>query len=415
MEYYNQYLIKESHKIYKKYNNNVSKTLFFKENINELLYQCDTFLNSLLHIFIECDDIDGFEAMYCFLKDLIKTSNSKNINFVKKIINLQNINGDTAVHIAARKSKGEDNKFTMIIELLENLGADLSIANKKNEVIKKISENNYNKEIQDMKNKIKNCLFLSNDIGITDFEDDNDDTSPVMYVSTFENTYNIPHSNSNFLSPEYLDAITTTDVKKCSKKNKSKNYFEDQSKLNNNTDINTLMVKLQDDIKQRNIKLLNGGKQNSESSSDSEYRGNRILHNPYIDIEGGTKVNEFIDIEGGSKKANEIHNQIIEKIQKQGYSLEDAKDIKNFIYYEIKDKYPTLNNEERAIKMLEFVDKKLKNIKIEEIRKELEKYRERRDANMEKKPKEKKPKEKKEKKTSKRLSKKTSKKLSKKK
>ncbi len=408
MEYYNQHLIKESHYIYKKYNKNDSKTLFFKENKNDLLYQCDTFFNSLLHIFIECDDIDGFEAMYCFLKDLINTSKTKNIDFVKKVINLQNINGDTAVHIAARKSKGEDNKFTMIIELLENLGADLSIPNKKNEVIKKIGENNYNKEIQDMKNKIKNCLFSFDDNEDTNFDDDDGMTSSVFEKESSKPQY---QDKSRFRTPPYLDNITTIRTSAlfgCSNQPQQKILFDEDSRRDFRSPPTSARI---EEIREQDQtqRILQGGKQNSETSSDSELIGNRILNNPYIDIEGG------------SKKANEIHNEIISIIQNKGYSLDEAKDIKNFIYYEIKERYPDLNNDEKASKMKEIIDKKLKNININEIKIELQKYRERRDANIEKKPKEKKekkekkPKEKKEKKNSKRLSKKTSKKTSKKK
>ena len=113
---------------------------------------------------------------------------------------------------------------------------------------------------------------------------------------------------------------------------------------------------------------LYGGAKYSESSesnsSNSMIYGKRNINNPYI--------------KGGSKKAQKIHNDIIEHIQKLGYTEQEAKDIKNVLYYEVKDKYPSLTNTEKAEKMLELVDKKVKNINMKDVHKILAEKRENR-------------------------------------
>jgi hypothetical protein len=251
-----------SHRIYKDYYEYEPKLHYFKNNNQEiydkLLYQCDIFLNSLLHIFIECDDIEGFKALYCFLNDLKLSNNPSNIKFVKKVINLQNINGDTAAHIAARKSKGENNNYTMIIELLENLGADLTIPNKNNEVLKKISENNYNKEIKKIKTNIKDCLFINNESNPLDDIDQFDDS-----VSSSVLIFN----DNNSLS-QLFNGMPMTPIHHFQTPNSLENISSDYIKQH---DRNTSDTSELDQIKKKIEYVLNKEKKKTESdTSDDE-------------------------------------------------------------------------------------------------------------------------------------------------
>ena len=150
-----------------------------------------------------------------------------------------------------------------------------------------------------------------------------------------------------------------------------------------------------------------GGKRNDDSDSDSdsesspdlEFNGTRKIYNPYTSINGGSRISE------------QNHNDAIENIKKIGYDEEESKDVKNFLYYEIKENYPDLNNNERSEKLLDVI-KTLKKMDIKKVRKELEKYRERKEKSMvskkehqtESKKEKKEKKEKKSKRTSKRKS-----------
>lgn len=284
-----------------------------KENPKNLLVCCKKKGNSLLHILISEGDLEGIKAIICILKTIKNTDNE----LFNKIINKQNCAGDTPAHIGVRKSRGKNNIYSIIVELLESVGANFTIPNKKNDIIKKLEEPKYDIDHLIIKKYINECLF-------------NNDNNEIFIVS---------ETDGRYPAPDNLDDIGSS----------SHNILE--FVINNND--------------KKKMHVQNGGKQqNSESSSDSEseFFGKRTLVNPYM--------------KGGSKQSQKIHDEIIQKIKDMKYSDEDAKDIKNFIYYEVKEKYPELNNDERAEKMLEVIDKKLSKIKIEEVRKELEIYRE---------------------------------------
>jgi hypothetical protein len=211
-----------------------------------------------------------------------------------------------------------------MVEILKCLNADFNIPNNKKEIIKKLDSENYDNKHKNIKNYVYNYLFNNNN-------NDNDS----------ESINKIFYSNNDKLIPENLSDINTSSP-----------------------------IVLQVMVKEHynNNNQLGGKKvidSSSDSSSDSKFIGSRKLYNPYI--------------EGGSKKSQEIHTEIINMIKNMGYSEEDANDIKNHLYYEVKDKYPKLNNTEKAEKMLELVKNKVSNINMDEIRKELQKYRERRD------------------------------------
>lgn len=299
------------------------KSIIEKNDIEKLLICCDKSGNNFLHILIKKGDIESFKAIMCMIKKAQETNNS----LVQKIINQQNKDGDTPAHIAVRKSKEKDNKFSIMVETLQSVGANFTIPNMKNQVIVKLAEPKYDSSNTEIKKYINNCLF----------------------GQSLDNNYEVSESpNPNYYAPRYLDDINTSSP----------------------VVLEVFVNKYDNPLKQTG-----GGKKDyessTESSSDSEINGKRRINNPYISMKGG------------SKKSQQIHDEIINRIKEMQFTDEQAKDIKNVIYYEVKEKYPKLNNNERAEKMLDVIDKKLKNIDLDVIKKELEKYRERRNNNIE--------------------------------
>jgi hypothetical protein len=307
--------------IYSLYKNDpmLVKSIIKSNNHDKLLVCCKKSGNSLLHILVDEGDIEGFKAIICMLKEIKNTNKC----LFKKIINKQNLNGDTPAHIAVRKSKGKNNIYSIMVETLEILHADFTIPNNNKEIIKKLDKANYDSNHGKIKEYINHCLF----------------------GDTYDNKYNedIETDNNNYYIPKDLDEINTS---------------------------SPIILEVFVNKTNQNGGNQDGGKQKyseSESSTDSEFIGRRKLYNPYM--------------KGGSKQSQKIHDDIINKIKNMGYNEQDAKDIKNVIYYEVKEKYPKLNNIKRAEKMIEVIDKKLANINMNEIRKELEKYRERNNNN----------------------------------
>jgi hypothetical protein len=342
--------------IYNLYKNDPTvfvNTIIKDENKNNLLTCCKKKGNSLLHILIDEEDIEGFKSLICMLKELKSTNKC----LVRKIINKKNKKGDTPAHIAVRKSKKENNTFSIMVETLYSLGADFTIPNNKNEVIKKLSDIEYDAEHTKIKKYINSCLFgesLDLDIHDNNYKKDIDSDNILNDIGTS--------------SPLILELFVNNSNNEIQQTGGGKKYSDSDD---------------------------------SDDSEESHLNGKRIINNPYISMKGG------------SKKSQQIHDEIINRIKELKYNDQDSQDIKNVIYYEVKHKYPKLNNTERAEKMLEVIDKKLKKIDINEIRKELEKYREARNNNMEPKKEPKKSSKKEPKRSSRKGSKKSSKRSSK--
>ena len=383
----------------------IRKDLIEKQKIKH----CKKSGNTLLHLLINDGDLEGFKNYSCIIRELI---NKKLIN---KIINAQNFNGDTPAHIAVRKSNRKNNIYSAMVEILQELGADFTISNNNNEVITKLDDGDNNNE--QIKQDIRKCLFnnQNNDTELLTVSIV-PETITIDKPNNYKPDYNKPDYNKpNYYKPDNNKALfeifTNSPIN--NNNNKTMNYsttspFNLNGKqifYNNNLNGgNQLSSNIEDNLNyvdklstSPNIENnLYGGAKYSESSesdssnSNSMIYGKRNINNPYI--------------KGGSKKAQKIHNDIIEHIQKLGYNEQEAKDIKNVLYYEVKDKYPSLTNTEKAEKMLELVDKKVKNINMKDVHKILEEKRENRnkDTKETKKPKEAK---KTSKKTSKRVNK----------
>jgi len=363
--------------------NKIHKLLdIIKENNNLemiLRYSCKKG-NSLLHILINEGDIDGFKSMMCIIKKINKTNKC----LVKKVINMQNKAGDTPAHIAVRKSNNNNNIYSIMVESLQSVGADFTISNNNNEVIVQSGDPQYDENDINEQKYINSCVLDEND--------DNDN-------ETTENLDDIQTTSSPTEFPFPLNKLDILIIDK--KQNQNQFYGQLQQQLNQKYNQNKLQEQLKQQLQQFNQR---GGKTKSDSDSDSDsdseskkmFNGKRKIINPYISMDGGSKISD------------KNHNDAIQQIIKLGYSEDEAKDVKNFLYYEIKDNYPDLNNDERSEKFAKVL-KTFEMIDIKKVRKELEKYRERNNKNSPpkkehpKEPKEPK-KEKKEKKSSKRTS-----------
>jgi hypothetical protein len=376
----------------------IRKDLIQKEKIKH----CKKTGNTLLHLLINDGDLEGFKNYSCIIRELIN-----NKNLINKIINAQNFNGDTPAHIAVRKSNRKNNIYSAMVEILQELGADFTISNNNNEVITKLDDgDNYNEQI---KKDIRKCLF----------NNQNNDTE-LLTVSIIPETITIDKPNkpdyNKLKNNQALYEIFTNSPINNNNNNKinysttspfnfngrEQIFYNNKNNLNGGYQFSSNIEDNLDNVDKLstspNIENnLNGGAKYSESSesdsSNSMIYGKRYINNPYI--------------KGGSKKAQKIHNDIIEHIQKLGYNEQEAKDIKNVLYYEVKDKYPSLTNTQKAEKMLELVDKKVKNIDMKDVHKILEEKRgsKKNDTKETKKPKEAKEAKKTSKKTSKRVKK----------
>jgi hypothetical protein len=403
--------------------------------------------NSLLHVLINEGDLEGFKSMMCIIKEISKT----NMCLVKKILNMTNKAGDTPAHIAVRKSDNKNNEYSIIVETLQSVGADLTIANKNNEVIVQTGDPPYNKEEIQKQKYINSCVFDTID---------NETSEDLDNIETINSPLNSP---SNF--PFKLDILVV---------NQKKNIQQQPQEIFKQNKEQEMLQQLEQQLRERFRQRQVGGEENKKKAVYEEeekkniYGGEEKHKTKYgygygyggeekkefygggekdktkygyeeekkdfyegeekKDFYGGgsggfkgkRKINNPYVSNGGSKISEKNHNDAIQKIRKLGYSEEEATDVKNFLYYEIKDNFPGLNNDERSEKFSEVL-KTFELMDIKKVRKELEKYRERNNKNAPPKKehqkehqKEPKKESKKVKKSSKRTSKRTSKKTSKK-
>jgi hypothetical protein len=390
-------------------------TIKENKNLKIILKFCCKRGNSLLHILINEEDIEGFKSIMCIIKEVNKTDK----NLVQKIINMKNADGDTAAHIAVRKSNNQNNIFSIMVETLISVGADLTISNNNKEVIVQTCDKPYNKEGIQQQQYINNCIFDSNNIYLNMIDtlqsDDNESSDDLDNIQTINSPLNhqFPLKVDILVIDkkqyQYQDQDQDQDQNQYQYQNQNKNQYDFKQilkqQLEQQLEQKQEQQKLRQNFLQQRQALYGGGKSSSRSKdSENEISGKRKINNPYIS-------------NGGSKKSEKNHSDAIEKIRKLGYSEEEAKDVKNFLYYEIKENFPDLNNDERSEKFAEVIET-FKTMDIKKVRKELEKYRERNNKNAPPKKehqKELKKEPKKEKKSSKRSSKKKSSKRSSKK
>ena len=372
--------------------------------------------NNLLHIFINKGDFEAFRELLCLIKE------SNDTKLINKLINKKNSNGDTPMHIAVRKSNKEYNIYSIMAEALENIGAKLNIHNNKNEVISCLGKKNQYKNDTKLEKKeqyINDCTNFNerNESEIdSDIKDnfseietpDNPLQHSVLKIFLLDKFDKNNHSQNNYqiqnIEQQSQQEILQRELQRQLQRQLQEQTSSVSEQQHQQHQQHQQQHQQHQHQQQQHLQSMYGGKRDSESESesspDSQFNGSRKIYNPYISINGGSKISE------------KNHNDAIENIKNLGYDELDAKDIKNFLYYEIKENFPDLNNDERSEKLLDNI-KTLKKMDIKKVRKELEKYRERKEKNMvSKKEHQKEPKKEKKEKKSKRSSKRSSKKKS---
>jgi hypothetical protein len=297
---------------------------------NKLVGSVDAEGNTLLHKAAMNNDMTTFNS--------IKTTLPENLQERSRFINAQNANGDTAAHVAVR------NANYAMVTAIKHLGGDLSIANKNNEYIMSTEGSD---------------VFQQNQAG-AGLDSDNfpaalSSTQP--YVAPKVPKYESP----SFNSPDNLDGFSS-DIFISNKAGGAVSHNSDAYDPASLDEISSEF----NIITGGAAKINGGGK--SISGTRTLYFEDMITSDSSMYHEGGSSK---------QKESTKIHDEVIRMIQDLGYSEDDARVLKAACYRLVKDKYPELNNLERAKKMLDYCKSDvLANIPLDETREAIRKNRE---------------------------------------
>ena len=332
------------------------KTIFDYRLINSPFYTTDNNDNTILHNIVIQKDINTLVSLLNFIQYVVKD---------KTLLNMQNINGDTAMHIAVK------NELYDIAKLLDNAGTDLTIKNNNGESIDH-SDDKYDKlhntinHIQSYDKKPINCSFDS--INFSDYNADK---------------YN--ESVKSISSSEKFIQLLAKDLKK----NEDK-ISHSQNKIGRV--MNSMITNYKDNNNSNHIdkthknkliyKIMIGG--NDESSFEVKFTDNTELNGGYKHKEIKKSIGKITrrsitgKISKRSKdsrpsKSTKIHNEVIQMFINMKYSEEDSKALKSGLYSMVKSQYPNINSVERANKMIELLnDKKV----LDTLKKNIHEYHE---------------------------------------
>jgi hypothetical protein len=299
--------------------------------------------NTLLHKAAVNNDMTTFNS----IKTVLPTNAAERNNFM----NMQNLHGDTAAHIAVR------NGNHAMVTAMKNMGANLTIANKNNEYILSESEGVFT-DGSVMQNIMGGALDA--------------DGMPSMLSST--EPYNAPvipsYDSPAFSSPGTINMYSSDDVFLSKQHGGFNSHFNAASEdLNDPASLS--------DISTEDFVIMGGGK---------KIHGVRTL---YFDDMLTTDSDMFQDGGKKLKESSQMHEEAVRMIMDMGYSEDDARTIKAAIYKMVKDKYGDLNNLERARKMIENINSSnISQIDINEVREAIRKNREAKGTLKGKKPKE---------------------------
>ena len=303
-------------------NPNTVKTIFEYGLLNDFLCYVDSNKNTLLHIIVKNKDK---ETLICFLNFLYKK------NLTEKIINNQNIDGDTAIHIAVR------NNLFDLAKLLEDAGINMSIKNNKGESVENDSssqspcENILNKVITRSRSPSPINQFIRRSRSpspINQFirrsKHDNDDSLSNSIKKHFG--YNLNKSNEEQSVSEIFIKNLAQEINKTRKEINKTKY----------------------------ISGLMGGKKGSKKSSKRNSKRR--------------SKNKRSNSKSAESPSSLIHNEVVQYfINELKCSFEEAKALKAALYSLVKKDFPSLNNLQRAEKMKELISNKtiIKQIKAE--------------------------------------------------
>lgn len=267
--------------------------------VNGPITTVDNNNNTILHYVVSAND----EHTLIAILNYIQLN-----NMGTKLINAQNNQLDTAMHIAVRNNNEE------IAKRLDNAGANLTLKNKNGEKVETSEEK------QDFK-KASRCT-VDTSINLSDLDDSN---------NKFNNLNNIitglmPAKGSN--QPEVMSESEIFVAQLADEISKIR------SKL-------TLAKK---------INYLRGGADDKMSESTFEVKFMSDKQN------GGAKQKKAS--RSSSNESSLIHDDVVAKFMKLKYSEDDARALKAGLYSMVKEQFPNLNNLERAKQMLQLLENK---------------------------------------------------------
>jgi hypothetical protein len=318
--------------------NNIFESLINKNDLDKATVVTNDVGQSVLHFVCE----NGREE--CLIKILDILQNKLPPKDLKQYINKQDINGNTALHIATNK---QDN---IIAGLLELYGADKNKVNNNNEIITSSSEHNEIIKCGEEK-KIKKLI------------------SQLTRASTSTSS-----SFSSDNSVANLDDIVLSD-KDSDKGNVVTNFFKgmmtEQVGGAENTDelIERIKVKLEmtggakKAVAKKSATKTSATK--TSATKKSATKTSAIKKSPTKKSATKTSVKDYT--------SSEIHEQVVTMIQDLGYSLEEAKVIKAGLYRYTKSEHPELNSYDRALQMKKYTtEQHIANIDIMAVRQAIE-------------------------------------------
>jgi hypothetical protein len=377
---FNQKLEKELLALYDSDRNFILKILNY--NLDIPLNITDDNGNTLLHLMIINKDLSGVSI-------LLKYINSLDSDQKVNLLNMQNNQMNTPAHIAVVEDLQD------IVKKLDNMGADLTIANEDGFVIKSSSESesNFENDQTPRENNIDNIInkfFKSN-------------KSNKLNEQTQDNKFNLTSISSSEIPQLVPDPNIQSRINRQQISNRQsipdKQIYSDKTSENVDTGEFINFIK-----NQKNQRNQNGGNQNSEQLL---MKGSRLINNELqnkiktetdslgiyslINNQNGGKKSKKSKKSKSSKKykssrsnspnAPDLHVEVIEIIKKIVGNEDDARYIKAGLYQKIKDNYPNLSSNERSKKLKELatVDEinKMK-VHLPKLKEAVEKAREKR-------------------------------------
>ena len=284
------------------------KFIFQYNLVNFSLLAQDKNKNTILHLMVKNNDISSLKILIQHLNCFYSDK-----GYTQQVIDAQNIKGDTALHIATANNNSE------IAKILHENNASIGIPNKDEYVVNlteteddtpSIKDSLLKKIIRPFNNKLSDNKSLNNT------ENNTDDF--IVYISS-----KLHKGGEIKESIENIDELT------------SLNLFNQNGGGS-------------DDLTSLNLYEQNGGGRKTSKMGRNTKIQKRTV----------------------KKESSHIHDETVKKIEKLGYSEDDAKYLKAGLYQWVKDTYPNLQNKARAEKMYELATKEnIGNIDIDNIKK----------------------------------------------
>lgn len=281
--------------------------------------------NTLLHKAAQNNDMITFNS--------IRTVLPENVQERGNFMNMQNVHGDTAAHIAVRHGNHA------MVTAMKQLGANLAITNKNNEYIMSTESENV---FTDAAPQTGGAL----------------DSDGLPHALSPAEPYQAPqiptYESPAFNSPATIDMYSSDNVFLSNKVGGGgeSDAYDPDSLSEISTDYNLIM---------------GGGASKSIRGIRTLYFEDMLTSDSDMFQDGGKKM----------KESSQMHEDAVRAIQDMGYSEDDARTIKAAIYKLVKDQYPDLNNLERAKKMMEHINSSvIAQIDVAQVREAIRKNRE---------------------------------------